>query len=663
VIAALTSLSPAGDRRSLQHATVASWRAAGMTVYSFNHASEIATLAPHFDVSFVAVDHTSEAVFGRPYVPINAMLAWAAHHGGPVMILNADVELRLAPLQLERLRWLADPGLCYFVRHNHDGDLARATIEPWGFDAFLFDGRTARDFPETYLSMGKPVWDYWLPLAFAARGLPLRSVEFPVLFHRSHELQWSWTEWHHCIFELDRLLGVLGTDRSLDACVLMAQRMRQHLRRLAAPVPEHPDPIRTWVEARFRDDTPKVFLELGAHRGWDTAWMSRLPAVTIHAFEPDPRNELPALTNVVVTRAAVAERDGTMPFHPSLDREGEEWTFSSSLRAPKRHLERYPVRFGEPIEVPTIALDSYRRARSLDTVDFIWCDIQGAEGDMVRGGRELLASTRYLFTEYSNDELYEGQCALGELLAELPEFRVVELWEDDVLLANARMLGPHHARTVTEFLLQVVRPGSIVFDVGCYRGMRTERYRILGARVVCLEPLPDVADWLATRFGNDRDVTILPHAAGRAEQTATLSICSRAPYLSTLAEHWKHGRFRREVWDRRASVQVTTLDRVIAQHGSPAFCKLDVEGYEREVLAGLGATIPGLSFEFARETVSETAACLARLCELGYRRFNLALAEDEELVFPTFVDADRILATIRSSRDKLCWGDVYALAG
>ncbi|MEZ4584405.1 MAG: FkbM family methyltransferase [Caldilineaceae bacterium] len=46
-------------------------------------------------------------------------------------------------------------------------------------------------------------------------------------------------------------------------------------------------------------------------------------------------------------------------------------------------------------------------------------------------------------------------------------------------------------------------------------------------------------------------------------------------------------------WDTAIPVTVTTLDRLIAQYGVPAFCKIDVEGYElalvRAVTAAAGA--------------------------------------------------------------------------
>jgi hypothetical protein len=118
---------------------------------------------------------------------------------------------------------------------------------------------------------------------------------------------------------------------------------------------------------------------------------------------------------------------------------GQEWTHSSSIKRPKNHLSRYPVTFGEAVEAEFITLDTFYRRQGLDVIDFIWADIQGAEGEMIRGGRECLARTRYLYTEYSDDELYENQVTLEEILEMLPDFRVLELWPDEVLLENRKL--------------------------------------------------------------------------------------------------------------------------------------------------------------------------------------------------------------------------------
>jgi FkbM family methyltransferase len=438
---AVTSLSPSPASVPRQQGALQSWRAAGLVVHSLNHPSEIGALSALYDVRFVPVAETTEAQFGRPYVPIKAMLDWAAAASAPVLLVNSDIELRLTPSELYRLRWLGDEGLFYFVRFNHDGDPRRATPEPWGIDAFLFHGRHASVFPDSFLSMGQPFWDYWLPLSFAARGRPVWAVESPVTLHADHGRQWSWENWHRCALEFDRLTGALRGERSLEACVAMSQHVRADLRRRQRTVPERPGDIRRWVEQRFAARGPKVFLELGAHQGLDTAWLARIPDVVVHAFEPDPRNQPAPATNVVFNRAAIADEGGRRPFILSREGWGREWTYSSSLMRPKNHLLWYPVTFGETIEVDTVRLDTYCRERGLGRIDFIWADIQGAEGEMVRGGLETLARTRYLYTEFSDHELYEGQATLSELMALLPDFRVIELWDDDVLLENTRATG------------------------------------------------------------------------------------------------------------------------------------------------------------------------------------------------------------------------------
>jgi FkbM family methyltransferase len=214
---------------------------------------------------------------------------------------------------------------------------------------------------------------------------------------------------------------------------------------------------------------------------------------------------------------------------------------------------------------------------------------------------------------------------------------------------------------VDELLRQVLGPGRLALDVGAHLGAKSERYLALGARVVCVEPLPACVAELRGRFAGDPRVAVVPCAAGARAGTAVLSVCSRAPYLSTLSTEWKRGRFRDEVWDGAVEVGVTTLEALIAQHGPPAFCKIDVEGHEQAVLDGLESRITSLSIEFAREAVDQTAACLRRLGHLGYASFNLALGEGDPFAFPRWVTAHEILAFIAGSSDPLAWGDVYAV--
>ncbi|HEU0185542.1 MAG TPA: FkbM family methyltransferase [Blastocatellia bacterium] len=441
-IFALTSLSISRWRAPWTRECIGSWRAAGLRVCAFNHPQEIAELSQLYDVEFVPVEETTESVFGRRFVPIKAMLDWAAEQEVAALLINSDISLRMDEWEVKRARWLSDGGLCYFVRYNHSGDLTKAERELGGIDAFLFHGRDAAQFPDSFLSMGQPVWDYWVPHTFASRNLPVFAVEFPAAFHRAHAVGWSSEDWHRCALEFARAAELPDGDQSFQSCCNMAIRARAGFDRRKVSIPRRPFDLREWVTQTFSDSNFKTFLELGAHRGGDTAWLSQIPGVTLHAFEPEPRDGQIPRPNVILHRAAVADRDGVGSLIMSRQGRGREWTESSSIKPPKNRLQLYPAAFGETVDVELVTLDTFRLRQGLDVVDFIWADIQGAKGEMIRGGRQTLERTRYLFTEYSDDELYDKQISLKEILEMLPDFRVLELWPNEVLLENQKLKRP-----------------------------------------------------------------------------------------------------------------------------------------------------------------------------------------------------------------------------
>jgi hypothetical protein len=82
-------------------------------------------------------------------------------------------------------------------------------------------------------------------------------------------------------------------------------------------------------------------------------------------------------------------------------------------------------------------LDTWAAQNGIARVDFIWADVQGAEGDLISGGKDTLARTRFFYTEYSNDEWYEGQPTLAQIMDMLPNFRILQRYPMDVLLENA----------------------------------------------------------------------------------------------------------------------------------------------------------------------------------------------------------------------------------
>jgi FkbM family methyltransferase len=212
-----------------------------------------------------------------------------------------------------------------------------------------------------------------------------------------------------------------------------------------------------------------------------------------------------------------------------------------------------------------------------------------------------------------------------------------------------------------------VQPGGLAFDIGSHVGDRIASFRRLGARVVALEPQPDCATAIRAIHGGDRDVTLVQSACGATEGALKLHVNSANPTVTTASTDFVKAAdgadgWQGQVWDQSIDVAVTTLDALIATHGQPDFIKIDVEGFEDSVLAGLSAPVPALSFEFTTIQRDVAERCLLRLAALGYKRFNLALGESQIMTFATDISADAMRAHIAGLPHDANSGDVYAVA-
>lgn len=210
-----------------------------------------------------------------------------------------------------------------------------------------------------------------------------------------------------------------------------------------------------------------------------------------------------------------------------------------------------------------------------------------------------------------------------------------------------------------------VRHGDIVFDVGAHVGDRVRAFRRLGARVIAIEPQPSLANTLRLLYGRDSMVTIEPVAVGRRPGTTDMSINLDNPTVSTVASEFMAAAanapgWQDQRWCKRISVRVTTLNELIAKYGMPAFIKIDVEGFEGEVLAGLSRPPAALSFEFTLIQRELGRACIDRCRELGYRRFNAALGESQKFEQAEWIDADAIARWLDALQMEANSGDIYA---
>jgi FkbM family methyltransferase len=210
-----------------------------------------------------------------------------------------------------------------------------------------------------------------------------------------------------------------------------------------------------------------------------------------------------------------------------------------------------------------------------------------------------------------------------------------------------------------------LRPGDLAFDVGAHVGDRIASFRRLGARVVGVEPQPALVFTLKLLFALDRDVFIEPVALGPTSGTLELKLNPPNPTVATASDEFiaaaqKAPGWEKERWTKTKIVQMKTLDELIARHGIPRFMKIDVEGFEDKVLAGLHHPVPMLSFEFTTIQRGVALQAIERLAGFSLYSFNAALGESQALVHRDPLDAKNIARWIESLPAEANSGDIYA---
>ena len=194
--------------------------------------------------------------------------------------------------------------------------------------------------------------------------------------------------------------------------------------------------------------------------------------------------------------------------------------------------------------------------------------------------------------------------------------------------------GPHfirERRAEIEFYKDLLADSSaerLIFDVGANCGTKSSIFLRLGARVVAVEPDPVSQERLTRRFVLRRlrrlPITIVPKALSDGEGVETMWVDVPGSAKNTLSSKWvtalrsDEERFgARLEFATESMVETTTLDQLIEGYGMPQFIKIDVEGLEPRVLAGLSRPVPCLSFEVnLPEFRTEGTKCILTLQDL-----------------------------------------------
>jgi FkbM family methyltransferase len=217
-------------------------------------------------------------------------------------------------------------------------------------------------------------------------------------------------------------------------------------------------------------------------------------------------------------------------------------------------------------------------------------------------------------------------------------------------------------RAFTSFYSQFVNRGDLCFDIGANIGNRTEIFLKIGARVVSIEPVEKTFQILKNKFENQKNATLLQIGIGSIKGTMEINISNISEvctYSELFIEQYKNQENFDIKWDRIQSTEIKTLDQLIADYGIPSFCKIDVEGYELEVLNGLSQPIPMISFEYNAKLKNLALDCITKLSEHKSLTFNFSPYETMDFYLPSWKNQSEFYQFISELPESIKTGDIY----
>lgn len=208
-------------------------------------------------------------------------------------------------------------------------------------------------------------------------------------------------------------------------------------------------------------------------------------------------------------------------------------------------------------------------------------------------------------------------------------------------------------------------PNGTIYDIGAHLGSRTRVFLALGHPVVAVEPQRRFFEIIADKLAEQPNCVLIHGAVGAESGTADIQISDRYPTVSSLSPSWigagvAAGVLKGVSYNRSETVRVYSMGELMELYGSPAFIKIDVEGFEYEVIRGLRTPVPALSFEIVPSSLDLTTRCVEHLEGLGRYRYLFTRAERTRFVESRPWKAHELLAYLGSIAMPDRNGDIYA---
>lgn len=208
---------------------------------------------------------------------------------------------------------------------------------------------------------------------------------------------------------------------------------------------------------------------------------------------------------------------------------------------------------------------------------------------------------------------------------------------------------------------QIIKPGDIVFDIGANHGNRSEIMIELGAKTIAVEPLPKCAKELRERFKDK--ITVVEAACGSKPDQLPMKVCNwddMSSLSDTFIDKLTPILMPDTKWYETITVPVVTLDDLIKQYGVPSFLKIDVEGWEFEVIKGLHTPIKTIAFEYSPFLLDVAINTIEHLDNLAHYRYNYSRGDSMVMELPEDSFSATLIKELVKWPEYSGYGDIYA---